>query len=150
VASRYFIVAAFPMLMIGSACGADLLSVSGPETAGVMAQQVTTLGQTVTLHVGETASLRAESLQVHFDKVAEDSRCPVGVTCVWEGDAVIHLTVTKDGSTVLELHTQANFPREGVYAGYRVRLAELSPLPKANRPADPARYVASLVITRTS
>jgi len=41
-----------------------------------------------------------EDYRIDFDKVVEDSRCPTGVDCVWEGRAVVGLTiVAPDGKT---------------------------------------------------
>jgi hypothetical protein len=40
-----------------------------------------------TLKVGETGKAPREQLQVDFISVADDSRCPKGVTCVWAGNA---------------------------------------------------------------
>ena len=145
-----------PLAVLIAACG-ELATVAGPAEAtgragptGSMAAQDTALGATAKLRVGGSLTVGGEALEVRFDRVSEDSRCPIGVTCVWEGDAVVRVTVTKGASAGLELHTQVNFPREATYAGYRVRLADLAPLPEANRPVDPAAYVASLVITKAS
>jgi len=39
----------------------------------------------------------------------EDSRCPLDVTCVWEGDANVFLKITSNDSTALfNLHTNPN------------------------------------------
>ena len=41
-----------------------------------------------------------EDYRIGFEKVIEDSRCPTGVDCVWEGRAVVGLSiVAPDGST---------------------------------------------------
>ncbi len=42
-------------------------------------------GQTLTLAVGETASLGVEGASVSFDRVVEDSRCPANAQCIWQG-----------------------------------------------------------------
>lgn len=41
--------------------------------------------------LGETVTVGTET--VRFDGVAEDSRCPQNVTCVWEGRARVRLVV---------------------------------------------------------
>jgi len=43
------------------------------------------LGQEFSLRIGESANIRGEELQVRFLEVTEDSRCPTGVVCIWEG-----------------------------------------------------------------
>ncbi|MFC1864286.1 hypothetical protein ACFLYG_00445 [Chloroflexota bacterium] len=57
------------MLFVVAACNSDTVS----------------LGQEFSLRIGESASIRGEELQVRFLEVTEDSRCPTGVVCIWEG-----------------------------------------------------------------
>lgn len=57
-------------------------------------------GESVTLKVGESVDIQADLLALTFDSV-NDSRCPTGVVCVWEGQAVIQFTVNE--TTTLEL-----------------------------------------------
>jgi hypothetical protein len=60
-------------------------------------KRVIVLEQEFKLKVGESAKALREGLKVEFDSVAEDSRCPRGVTCIWAGNAKILLKVEKDG-----------------------------------------------------
>ena len=53
------------------------------------------IGEEFALHVGETADIRGESLQIRFIEISEDSRCPRNVTCVWEGRAIANIEVVK-------------------------------------------------------
>lgn len=48
-------------------------------------------GQSVRIPLGEAADVGG--LSVRFAEVAEDSRCPEGTTCVWEGRARVRLVV---------------------------------------------------------
>lgn len=64
--------------------------VAGP--GDVVAQQSIVLGQPFTLKYGETAQLADDPLRITFDKVVEDSRCPVKVQCVWAGRVVVGLS----------------------------------------------------------
>jgi hypothetical protein len=101
--------------------------------------------QEVQLTVGQ--SQRVGGLTVRFDEVSADSRCPLGVQCVWEGDAAVLLTVSATArSGALELHTAGRFPREGTYEGYRVRLVALEPQPRAGEPVRPELYRATLLV----
>jgi hypothetical protein len=139
-----------------SGCATDGVSPTGQGTAvsaGLVAAGTGQgkLGEVFTLRVGESASLREAGLSLRFERVTEDSRCPVGVTCVWEGDAVVRVVVSAGGKdATLDLHTQANFARELVHEGYRVRLVKLEPLPQADRPTDPRAYVASFLVEKTA
>ena len=103
-----------------------------------------------TLAPGQTAQVEGGGLRVTFDGVSADSRCPTGVTCVWEGDAVVVLAVRPSGSAASrsELHTSGRYPAEAEVGGYRMRLASLVPLPRADAAPTPAEYRATLLVLR--
>lgn len=86
---------------------------------------------------------------LQFERVAQDSRCPVGVNCVWEGDAIARIRVEASGASpaVLELHTNAEFAREAVFQNHRIRLVRLAPPRQAESDIPPENYVATLVAT---
>ncbi len=53
---------------------------------------------TITLALGK--EIRVGELRVHFREVLEDSRCPTGTTCFWEGRAKILVETSEDGRTL--------------------------------------------------
>lgn len=53
---------------------------------------------TITLGLGEETMVG--ELQIHFKEVLEDSRCPTGTECFWEGRAKILVEASEDGMTV--------------------------------------------------
>ncbi|MAZ73074.1 MAG: hypothetical protein CMC70_07980 [Flavobacteriaceae bacterium] len=53
---------------------------------------------TITLSLGETA--RVGDLVIQFKEVLEDSRCPTGMQCVWQGRAKILVETSEDGMPV--------------------------------------------------
>lgn len=131
------------MALVLALAGAAACRSNGERTDGPSAP---TSPQEVQLTVGQ--SRRVGGLTVRFDEVSADSRCPLDVQCVWEGDAAVLLTVTAPArSGTLELHTAGRFPREGMYEGYRVRLVSLEPQPRASEPVRPDLYRATLLIT---
>ncbi|MDD4874422.1 MAG: hypothetical protein PHE15_05560 [Dehalococcoidales bacterium] len=44
------------------------------------------LGEEFSLSIGQTVVIADEDLQVTFTGVSGDSRCPIGVVCVWAGE----------------------------------------------------------------
>ena len=85
-----------------------------------------------------------------MEGVGADSRCPVNVTCVWEGDAQVTIGLSRQAQAPgqLQLHTSQRFATEGTYLNYRVRLAALMPAPRDGNPIDAGSYAATLVISR--
>ena len=96
---------------------------------------------------GESVFL--QDLAVKFEGVSADSRCPVGVTCIWEGDAVVELTASDppSGGEALELHTAGPFPREATHGRYLIRLVALTPQPREGQPVSAPDYRATLRVS---
>ncbi len=59
----------------------------------------TRLGEESSLSVGQSVVIAGEDLGIKFVEVSEDSRCPKGVTCVWEGRVAALVEILTDGST---------------------------------------------------
>ena len=53
------------------------------------------LGEPFDLGAAQMAVVGDTGLTVTFDRVAADSRCPVDVQCIWEGDATVVLGVLR-------------------------------------------------------
>lgn len=47
---------------------------------------------TVTLALGQQVFVKDQQLNISFDKVANDSRCPAKVQCIWAGNATVTIT----------------------------------------------------------
>jgi len=98
------------------------------------------------LRIGATASVPGTTSSVTFVRVSNDSRCPKGVTCVWEGDAVVELRVQSPGGEprVITLHVNPRFEQRATIDGVVVALDRLDPYPEADRPIAADGYVATL------
>jgi hypothetical protein len=109
-----------------------------------------TVGDRFTLAPGQTAQLEATGLRVTFESVTADSRCAVDVTCVWEGDAVVVVSLrpASAGAAQHDLHTSGRYPSEAQEGDYRVRLMDLAPAPLQGGPPGPGDYRATFVVTR--
>lgn len=102
-----------------------------------------------TLRVGEIYEAAGGKGRVTFTGVAADSRCPKGVTCVWEGDAAVDLRIQSGSAAAvtLQLHTNDRFDREAMAGGLRLRLESLDPYPDADRPIAAGDYRVVLSIS---
>jgi hypothetical protein len=105
-------------------------------------------GEPFELKANETRNLTDENLRVRFNGVKEDSRCPIGVQCIWAGDAVVEVTLEKPGTAAdtRELHTSERFARETEYGGLVIRLLEVQPHPREGVTIAPGDYRAKLVV----
>jgi hypothetical protein len=103
----------------------------------------------ITLEVGEERSIPGTVLRIELLGVAEDSRCPVDVTCVWEGDAAVELGLTAgSGPTHLHVLHTALEPKAVDFNGVRVTLIGVAPEPREGEPIPADPYVVTLLLER--
>ena len=100
------------------------------------------------LPLGKSATVTGSPSRITFTTVREDSRCPTNVVCVWEGDAKIEITVSRNGAppatAILSLHPPTTEAQVGDLV---IRFVGLAPAPVTPEPA-PRRYVAELVVRK--
>ena len=118
-------------------------------TSALAPPENVTLGQEFDVRVGQWVTIEGERLRVTFNRVAEDSRCPEGVNCIWAGNAKVVLWLSKGRrrSSTMMLNTGTD-PKEAAYRGYEVKLVKLDPYPKEKRRIRRRDYVATLVVSR--
>lgn len=116
---------------------------------GISAIAIPQASETATLAVKGKKKLTRSKITVEFLSVLEDSRCPTGVECIWAGNAKIQVRVRKNGAAAktIELNS-ASGDLSVVYEGYVLKLAKLTPHPRANVTTDPKSYRASITVTR--
>lgn len=125
----------FASLLFAHGCA----SASGPSEVP--------LGEPFELAPGDSAAV--EGLTVSFQAVTQDSRCPIDVVCVWQGDAsvLLSLEAAAEPAATRELHTGIE-PRETSFASYVVRLVSVAPAPRSSAKIEPEDYRVTLLVTR--
>jgi hypothetical protein len=126
--------------------GIFVFLVSALLSSGALAQQP--LGVPFTLGVGQSTLVGAGGLVVGFTEITADSRCPLSVICIWEGDAEAALwaEVPTLPRTDFALHTYRDWPRVALYDGYSITLQLVEPYPIVPGPIDPDQYVVTLQV----
>jgi hypothetical protein len=122
---------------------------SSPVANGKSLPEMASLGEEFSLRMGKKVSLRDTKLKIRFASVIEDSRCPKGVECVWQGNAKGRFELSgikRKPSTVL-LNTGIE-PKEAEYSGYTVRLVKITPEPKSGQRINVRKYEATLVVIK--
>jgi len=99
----------------------------------------------VDLHPGQTFRPPGAPFTARFDSVTSDSRCPLGVQCIWAGDGATGLSLVWDvgPASACTLHTTLA-PKIITAGGYYIQLIELDPYPRYGYPTNPAAYIAVL------
>ena len=130
-----------PLLFIASSAFAPQSATRAREVA---------LDREFDIKIGEQVLVENERLRVTFSRVAEDSRCPEGVQCIWAGNGRIVLRVSKARRRAADVRLNTGLePKEATYRGYEVKLVKLDPYPKKEGGKIRKRqYVATLVVSR--
>ena len=102
----------------------------------------------IDIRYGEEVAVAGSVLKVTFASVAEDSRCPADVVCVWQGNAGVQLGVRMGmGPTFpLRLNTTVE-PRDAQWQDLRFTLLEVRPYPRTDTPSTVEDYSIKLRIT---
>jgi len=105
--------------------------------------------------MGETINL-AESVEIEFVSVEEDTRCPTGAQCVSEGNARVRLKcITPRGSSIVELNTSNALPTSALFDYYGTYLRRLEPYPTLDAqgvvvPIPAHDYEATVFVTKNA
>lgn len=127
--------------VVVAGAGACASGGGGPTQPGPSAKLMLQPGSQQTAFTG---------LYVTLLSVSNESRCPTGVQCVWQGDAEVHLGVTSDTldlTAPIVLHTGVE-PRSATARGYEIRLDSLKPYPASGQTIAQADYRAFVSITK--
>ncbi len=107
------------------------------------------LGETFSLKLNQEKAAAAETLNVKFLAVPEDSRCPSDVTCVWAGQVKVTLSMSTKQHAAEDkeiLFSGASESAEISWKEYKIELLAVDPYPKSQ--SAKSEYVVKLRISR--
>jgi hypothetical protein len=138
----------FVALSVGACAGmGSATGSSDPSTS-----KIVVANSDFDLAVGQSARIDGSAVTIAFTGVTEDSRCPLGVMCIWAGNAAVSLTVTDAAGTKSQVVVNTNVspatPDSVRVAGYVLRLVGLQPIQRRDVTIPPASYVATLNAAR--
>lgn len=94
------------------------------------------------------------SAYICFDSLVTESRCPIGVVCIWAGYAMIKTSFHENGNThsfrmMIPYINGLGAVNDTTINGYRIVFKDLSPYPDMTKPLPvPAIPTAAIEITR--
>ncbi|NSW77358.1 MAG: hypothetical protein HPY68_11410 [Candidatus Atribacteria bacterium] len=118
--------------------------------AGCFSAKIAVPGEVVQLFQGETVTFEGSELSIWFVKVIEDSRCPEGAICLWEGRMVILLEI-REGQRreKREISLQASqLPHEERVDEFLLTISAFGPPRKLGQDDVPPQYYLVLSFTR--
>ncbi len=130
-----------------SACGGGT-PVGPVSTDSAATLQATDVRAVIELRYDEIASF--QDLRFRWIKL-EDSRCQIGVQCVWAGQLVATIEVARGTETPVEVdlvHRIGSDPEKAVAYGYTLRLQAVDPHPKRGVTYTRSNYVMRIDIAK--
>jgi hypothetical protein len=110
------------------------------------------LKEPFTLQQGATACLKDSDFSIHFHSVSGDSRCPVGVTCIWAGRADVVLTLKlgekEQAVTLASGDMSQGGTGQTTFEGYTVKLENVEPPKKEGENIEQKDYRAKLTVSK--
>lgn len=97
--------------------------------------------ESIQLNLGET--IQYDNLELSFYDI-EDSRCPLDVMCVWEGQVLVMVNISNDTDTIPARFTPGH--TVSYITPYNVTLTDIRPHPITTEKSE---YTATLEIVNT-
>ena len=106
------------------------------------------INDTIRMQIGEVYCNQANGIRLECDSLVGDSRCPVGATCVWEGNAELSFILEQDTDQLHEfnLNTNPGFRTDTTINELRYKLVDLIPYPELDVDINRDDYSILLII----
>jgi hypothetical protein len=106
------------------------------------------LNENFEMKFGETYCNPEHRFRLNIDSI-QDGRCPIGVYCIWEGNARVYLNLEekKEGNSKFFLNTVNGFLHDTTIHGIRFELIGLDPYPDIDFDYPQEVYVATMLIS---
>jgi len=108
------------------------------------------LSEEFSLFRGQRASIAGENLEIRFQEVTEDSRCPSNVTCIWAGRVTCMVELKQAGSSYRMALTESGLTSEyskETYEGYELAF-HVTPYPVAGQKIAKDEYRLHLIVSK--
>jgi len=89
-------------------------------------------------------------MYICLDSVLNDSRCPIGAYCIWEGNAEVRFKFEKfnEKPILFNLNTHRGFTTDTIVDGYKFSLIGLSPHPTMGHRIEQKDYKAEIIVNK--
>ena len=104
------------------------------------------------LNINQTISFESDNLRLKLLNVTEDSRCPMGVRCTWEGQVTVLIHVIKQDQDIGDIsltYRSGNYDlATKTFDNYILKLVKVEPYPKQGDTLKSSDYRVTLVLSK--
>jgi hypothetical protein len=100
--------------------------------------------------IGQTAELQGEQITILFEGIQDDSRCPKGATCIWQGRVSSILRINDNGLTSKLVLTEPGLSDQNgknIYKQYEFT-SHVQPYPELGKKISSEDYRLLLTIKK--
>ena len=122
-----------------------------PLLSGCSSPMKASLDSQFTLAPGQSARITSESMTIKFIGETQDSRCPTGVECIWAGQVICNIELTKDGNknqVTLTESAGSGLATGYTFQNYKITFA-VSPYPVVGKTIAKGDYRLSLTVSKS-
>jgi hypothetical protein len=107
------------------------------------------LEDTLTIAYQETIYNNEEKISITFDSLKGESRCPMDVVCVWEGNAeVLFRFAHEEDQVSFSLNSNPTFRTDTTVFDFTISLLDVLPYPHTQRTYTEKDYSVKVKISR--
>jgi len=106
------------------------------------------IDEIVELKIGERKIGQPSGLEVGFEKLISDSRCPIGVVCCWQGMAVVQISIKKPDEKRHFISLDSYHHSTIDTLGLHMEFLQLDPYPVFSEKYDTLKLVVTLKISQ--
>jgi hypothetical protein len=92
-------------------------------------------------------NLNGTTVQLCFDSLVQDSRCPSTATCIWQGEATVKVSLKvngrKESFNLSTLNQRPDYRNDTTISGYNIKLLMVNPYP-GSQSQDPCTIQLSV------
>ena len=106
------------------------------------------LNETLDMRYSEPYCNPEYEISLSFDSL-QDSRCPIGAMCIWEGNGRVQLVVKQGSGKAIRfwLNTHDRFMRDTMVNGLRFELVDMLPYPQVDKDYQLDDYILEMNIS---
>jgi hypothetical protein len=107
----------------------------------------TEMNTTVNVKIGQTAVINEPLIRITLNDVVEDSRCPIDVDCIWEGDVILSVTIFSNNYQAEHNMTLSDGKENKIsFLSYFVKFQAIEPQLSSNIKLSKDSYIITFLI----